>query len=456
MYKLSTVDLGCTQAADYVQEVIRRVKNRDPDQKEFHQTIEEVLPSLVPLLDKHPEYMPALLRVVEPEQIVQFRVAWVDQNGEQHVNRGFRVQFSSAIGPYKGGLRFHPSVNVSILKFLGFEQVWKNSLTGMPIGGGKGGSDFDPKGKSDIEVMSFCQAFMTELARHIGANTDVPAGDIGVGGREIGFLFGQYKRLKNEFVGVLTGKGMTYGGSSIRPEATGYGLVYFVREMLKQQSKSYAGLKAIVSGAGNVAQYCAERLILYGAKPITLSDSRGWLHCKEGFTAESLELVMKAKNVDRITLEEMSPPEGCEYHEGSVWDNPPSADLALPCATQNEINLPQAQKLKQAGVFLVAEGANMPSSNEAIEFYIKNSIAYGPAKAANAGGVGVSALEMAQNSMRTTWKREEVDARLDEMMTNIFRESQAAAEEFNVPLYQGANIAGARRVLDAMLAEGIL
>ena len=441
-----------------INKVLDIVKQRDPDQPEFIQAVTEVLTSLVPIIEKEPKYIKILPMLVEPERVILFRVPWVNDKGEFCVNRGFRVQFNSAIGPYKGGCRFRGNVNLSILKFLGFEQVFKNSLTTLPMGGGKGGSDFDPAGKSDGEVMRFCQSFMLELQRHIGADTDVPAGDIGVGAREVGYMFGQYKRIKNVFEGVITGKGIPFGGSLIRTEATGYGLVYFVTEMLKARNQEIKGLRAMVSGSGNVAEYCCEKLLQLGAIPISCSDSKGAILFKDGMTKEHLDAIKAIKTVHRTSLfkiKELYPNlKGYEYVEGSVWNCKIPCDLALPCATQNEI-LPEHVPIMVAnGVKLVAEGANMPSKNETIDLYMKNNLYYGPGKAANAGGVSVSGLEMTQNSMRLAWSREEVDEKLKSIMHNIFVEANEAAEMYHVPLYQGANLAGFKRVAEAMLAYG--
>ena len=439
---------------------------RDPNQPEFFEAVMEVYDSIKPALDRNPRYRQAkiLERVVEPERVILFRTPWTDDTGEIHVNRGFRIQMNSAIGPYKGGLRFHPSVNLSILKFLAFEQVFKNALTTLPMGGGKGGSDFNPKGKSDAEVMRFCQSFMMELFRHIGPNTDVPAGDIGVGGREVGFLFGMYKRLRNEFTGVLTGKGFNWGGSLIRPEATGYGSVYFADEMLKTRNDAMEGKVALVSGAGNVAQYTIEKLLDYGAKPVTVSDSNGCIYDEEGIDREKLAYIMDLKNVRRGRIKEyaekypnavytpVDPNRDCN----PLWNH--KADLAFPSATQNEINGKDAQNLVDNGVFLVSEGANMPSTPEAINIYKQHNFLYGPAKAANAGGVAVSGLEMSQNSLRLHWTREEVDRRLHNIMIAIHRQARETAEAYGVPgdLQAGANIAGFVKVADAMLDQGLV
>ena len=439
--------------------IYEEVLKRNPGETEFHQAVKEVLDSLGPVLEKHPEYVEAKVgeRIVEPERQIMFRVPWQDDKGNVHVNRGFRFEFNSALGPYKGGLRFHPSVNASILKFLGFEQVFKNSLTTLPMGGGKGGSDFDPKGKSDNEVMRFCQSFMTELFRHIGPDTDVPAGDIGVGGREIGFLFGQYKRLRNEFTGVLTGKALNWGGSLIRPEATGYGCVYFAEEMLKTRSQNFEGKVCTVSGSGNVAQYTIEKLNQLGAKCISLSDSDGTIYDPDGIDAEKLAFVLDLKNVQRGRIKEYADKYGVQYQQGErPWAI--KCDCAFPSATQNEINGDDAKKLLKNGCKLVAEGANMPSTPEAIDQYLEKKILYGPAKAANAGGVATSGLEMSQNSMRLSWTREEVDERLHNIMIAIHKHCYEAAQEYGQPgnLVMGANIAGFVKVADAMLDQGLV
>uniref|UniRef100_A0A7S3G024 Glutamate dehydrogenase n=1 Tax=Palpitomonas bilix TaxID=652834 RepID=A0A7S3G024_9EUKA len=439
-------------------EIFEAVKARDPHQPEFLQAVREVFDSLKPVVEKEPKYLPILERICEPERAIQFRVPWVDDNGVEQVNRGFRVQFNSAIGPYKGGLRFHPSVNLSIIKFLGFEQIFKNSLTTLPMGGGKGGSDFDPKGRSDAEVMRFCQSFMTELQRHIGPNCDVPAGDIGVGGREIGFMFGQYKRLRNNFEGVLTGKGINWGGSLIRPEATGYGCVYFVDNMLTGAGKSIAGMTAAISGSGNVAQYATEKLIELGAKPVSLSDSSGHIYVESGIDREILDYVMQIKNVERKRISVVAEkfPEKVKFVAGQrPWGY--KVDLALPCATQNEIDEADANTLVKNGVIAVGEGANMPSTLEATEVFLKNGVFFAPAKAANAGGVAVSGLEMSQNSLRLAWTREEVDEKLKKIMKDIYNNSSAAAEKYGLKsnLVAGANIAGFLKVADSMLAQGV-
>ena len=444
----------------YLNSVLAIVKAKNRGEDEFHQAVEEVLETLAPALERHPEYIEAKIveRLVEPERMIVFRVPWLDDTCSVQVNRGFRVEFNSAIGPYKGGLRFHPSVNQGILKFLGFEQVLKNSLTTLPMGGGKGGSDFDPKGKSDTEVMRFCQSFMTELSRHIGPNTDVPAGDIGVGGREIGYLFGQYKRVRNAFEGVLTGKNLNWGGSLIRPEATGYGTVYFANEMLKTRGKSFDGLRVAVSGSGNVAQYATQKATEFGGKVITLSDSNGYIVDEDGITPEKLAYVFELKNVRRGRIKEYADEfPGAVYHEGvGVWSVP--VDVALPCATQNELDGDDAATLLRNGCFCVAEGANMPSTPEAIEAFQAASILYGPGKAANAGGVAVSGLEMSQNSMRLAWTREEVDQRLHGIMCSIHEACMSTAEEYSRPgdYMLGANIAGFIKVADSMLDQGVV
>ncbi|MEC7198087.1 MAG: NADP-specific glutamate dehydrogenase, partial [Candidatus Thermoplasmatota archaeon] len=407
-----------------MKEVYDSVQTRDPDQPEFHQAVEEVLESLGPVIEKQPEYIPVVKAIVEPERIIQFRVPWYDDSGDLQVNRGFRIQMNGAIGPYKGGLRFHPSVNQSILKFLAFEQVFKNSLTGLPMGGGKGGSDFDPKGKSEAEVRRFCQSFMMELWRHIGADLDVPAGDIGVGGREIGYMFGMYRKLANEFTGVLTGKGMSYGGSLIRPEATGYGTVYFAREMLSTKDKSFQGARVAISGSGNVAQFAAEKVLDLGGKPVTFSDSSGFIYDSEGIDRQKLAYVMDLKNNRRGRIKEYAKEYGCEYTEtepepnlNGLWGV--EVDIALPCATQNEMNGEEARMLVDNGCVAVAEGANMPCTPEAIECFHQHGLLFAPGKASNAGGVATSGLEMSQNSLRLNWPREEVDRRLEEIMVNI-------------------------------------
>ena len=440
----------------YTDSIIENVIKKNPNEPEFIQAVTEVMNSLKLVVDNEPKYQDASLleRIVEPERVVMFRVPWVDDNGKVQVNRGYRVQFNSAIGPYKGGLRFHPSVNLSIIKFLGFEQIFKNSLTGLPIGGGKGGSDFDPKGKSDREVMAFCQSFMTELCRHIGADTDVPAGDIGVGGREIGFLYGQYKRIRNLSEGVLTGKGLTYGGSLARTEATGYGLVYLVDELLRCKGDTLEGKTVAVSGAGNVAIYATEKATQLGAKVVTLSDSNGWIYDANGI---DLDLVKDIKELRRGRIKEYveKHPEAV-YHEGTgVWTVP--CDVALPCATQNELHLDDAKALVANGCKVVAEGANMPTTLEATEYLQTNKIYFVPGKASNAGGVATSALEMSQNSMRLSWSFEEVDEKLRGIMVNIFHNIDDAAKAYGVEddFVAGANIAGFKKVADAMLAQGV-
>ncbi len=446
-------------AKTIIQNVYEEVLKRNPGEVEFHQAVKEVLSSLEPVLERHPEYIEERIldRIVEPERQIIFRVPWQDDKGNFRINRGFRFEFNSALGPYKGGLRFHPTVNAGILKFLGFEQVFKNSLTTLPMGGGKGGSDFDPKGKSDNEVMRFCQSFMTELERHIGPNTDVPAGDIGVGGREIGYLFGQYKRLRNEFTGVLTGKALGWGGSLIRPEATGYGCVYFADEMLKIRNQTFKGKICIVSGSGNVAQYTVEKLNQLGAKPVSLSDSNGTIYDRDGINDEKLAFIKELKNVRRGRIKEYADKFGAEYREGKrPWDI--KCDCAFPSATQNEIDGKDAQTLLKNGCTLVSEGANMPSTPEAIEQYIAKKIMYGPAKAANAGGVATSGLEMSQNAMMMSWAREEVNKRLHNIMIAIHKQCYEAAQEYGQPdnLLMGANIAGFVKVADAMIDQGLV
>ena len=442
---------------EYLKGLMEDVKKRNPGEPEFHQAVSEVLESLEPVVEKYPEFIEkgVLASIVEPERIIKFRVPWVDDAGRVQINRGFRIQFNSAIGPYKGGLRFHPSVYEGIIKFLGFEQIFKNSLTGLPIGGGKGGSDFDPKGKSDGEVMRFCQSFMTELAKHIGADTDVPAGDIGVGAREIGYLFGQYKRLRNEFTGVLTGKGLTYGGSLARKEATGYGLCYFTDAMMKDHGDSFKGKTVVISGSGNVAIYACEKATTLGGKVVAMSDSNGYVYDKNGI---DLAAVKDIKEVRRGRIKEYltAHPEA-EYHEGcsGIWTI--KCDVALPCATQNEINEESAKALVKNGVKVVAEGANMPSTPEAIHTFQQAGVLFGPAKAANAGGVATSALEMTQNSERLSWTFEEVDAKLHDIMVNIYHNAANAAKEFGMTgnLVAGANIAGFMKVAKSMLAYGV-
>ncbi len=442
----------------YLAELMETVIKRNPGEPEFHQAVREVLESLEPVIEKHPEYIEkgVLESIVEPERIIKFRVPWVDDNGVVRVNRGFRVQFNSAIGPYKGGLRLHPSVYEGIIKFLGFEQIFKNSLTGLPIGGGKGGSDFDPKGKSDMEVMRFCQSFMTELSKHIGADTDVPAGDIGTGAREIGYMFGQYKRLRNEFTGVLTGKGLTYGGSLARKEATGFGLCYFTEEMLNAKGNSFKGKTVVISGSGNVAIYANQKATELGAKVVAMSDSNGYIVDENGI---DLDCIKQIKEVERKRIKEyLNVHPEAKYVEGcsGIWNV--KCDIALPCATQNELDEAAAKTLIANGVIAVAEGANMPSTPEAIHAFQKAGVLFGPAKAANAGGVATSALEMSQNSMRYSWTFEEVDQKLHDVMINIYRNAAAAAEEYGMKdnLVAGANIAGFIKVADAMLAFGVV
>lgn len=441
----------------YVDSVIEQVKAKNANEPEFIQAVTEVLTSLKPVIDANPEYEKAglLERIVEPERVIMFRVPWVDDSGKVQVNRGFRVQFNSCLGPYKGGLRPHPSVNLGIIKFLGFEQIFKNSLTTLPMGGGKGGSDFDPKGKSDAEVMRFCQSFMTELCKHVGADTDVPAGDIGTGAREIGYMFGQYKRIRNVWEGVLTGKGLSYGGSLARTEATGYGLIYFVQEYLKGKGDSFEGKTVAVSGSGNVAIYATEKAQQLGAKVVTLSDSTGWIYDANGI---DLDLVKQIKEVERGRISEYAKRrEGVEYHEGrGVWTI--KVDIALPCATQNELFIEDAKMLAANGCQIVAEGANMPTTMDATQYLQENGVVFMPGKAANAGGVATSGLEMSQNSERLSWSFEEVDAKLQGIMVNIFHAADDAAREYGVEgdYVAGANIAGFKKLADAMLAQGIV
>ena len=443
-----------------IQAFMDRVAERNPNEPEFLQAVEEVAEAIVPFMEANPKYKDAkvLERIVEPERVIMFRVPWTDDAGNVQVNRGYRIEFNSAIGPYKGGLRFHPTVNLSILKFLGFEQIFKNSLTTLPMGGGKGGSDFDPKGKSDNEVMRFCQSFMTELSRHIGANTDVPAGDIGVGGREIGYMFGQYKRIRNEFTGVLTGKGLNWGGSLIRPEATGYGCVYFAEEMLNHKGDSMKGKTVAISGSGNVAQFAAEKCIQLGAKVVTMSDSQGTIYDPEGITTEKLAYIMNLKNVVRGRIKEYaSAHSSAEFLEGQrPWGV--SVDVALPCATQNELNGDEAAALLANGCVCVAEGANMPSTPEAIEAFHNAGILFAPGKASNAGGVATSGLEMSQNSLRYNWTREEVDAKLHNIMKNIHGQcvEYGTNPDGTVDYVRGANIAGFVKVADSMLDQGVV
>lgn len=441
----------------FIETFMSYVKARDPFQKEFHQAVHEVVESITPFLLNNPKYVQSkiLERIIEPERVIQFRVPWTDDKGNVNVNRGFRVEMNSALGPYKGGLRFHPTVNLSILKFLAFEQVFKNSLTSLPLGGGKGGSDFDPKNKSDNEVMRFCQSFMTELQRHIGPNTDIPAGDIGVGGREIGFLFGQYKRIRDEFTDVITGKGLEWGGSLIRPEATGYGAVYFAQEMMKLKGESFEEKTVCISGSGNVAQYAAEKVMELGGKVVTMSDSSGFIHDPVGIDREKLDFIMELKNVNRGRIKEYAERYGCEYRANErPWSI--KCDVALPCATENEINQQEAVMLLKNGCEVVSEGANMPSTPEAIHEYHKGRILYAPGKAANAGGVAVSGLEMTQNSMRLNWTREEVDGRLHTIMKSIHEMCVKYGKHDDgwVNYVDGANIAGFVKVAKAMMAQG--
>ena len=441
-----------------VQEFLDKVSQRNPHEPEFLQAVHEVAETIIPFIEENKKYQNHMLleRMVEPERVVMFRVPWTDDNGDIQVNRGFRIQMNSAIGPYKGGLRFHPSVNLSILKFLAFEQVFKNSLTTLPMGGGKGGSDFDPKGKSDKEVMRFCQSFMTELSKHIGANTDVPAGDIGVGSREVGYMFGQYKRLQNEFTGILTGKGLSYGGSLIRPEATGYGNVYFAQNMLKTKGDSLDGKTVVISGSGNVAQYAAEKALQLGAKVVTMSDSGGYIYDEEGINEEKLSFIMEIKNEKRGRIKEyLDKYSDAKYHEGKTpWGE--KCDVALPCATQNELQEEDAKKLVENGCKLVGEGANMPCTPEAVEVFQKAKILFSPGKASNAGGVATSGLEMSQNSLRLNWTSEEVDQKLHQIMNDIHEACVKYGSDDNgyVDYVKGANIAGFVKVADAMLAQG--
>jgi glutamate dehydrogenase (NADP+) len=444
--------------SEFVSSFMEKVREKNPAQPEFIQAVQEVVESLEPALKRHPEYREAkiLERIVEPERVLIFRVPWLDDKGQVQVNRGFRIEYNSAIGPYKGGLRFHPTVNLGILKFLGFEQVFKNALTTLPMGGGKGGSDFDPKGKSDNEVMKFCQSFMNELFRHIGPDTDVPAGDIGVGGREIGFLFGQWKKLRNEFSGVFTGKGLTWGGSLIRPEATGYGCTYFAEEMLKTRGESLKGKTVTISGSGNVAQYACQKVTQLGGKVVTLSDSEGSVYDKNGIDAGKLAWVIELKNVKRGRIREYAEKYKCEFRQKRPWDI--KCDVAIPSATQNEVDKTDAETLVNNKCFCVSEGANMPSTPEAVEVFLKNKVLYGLGKAANAGGVATSGLEMSQNSQRLAWTREEVDAKLHSIMISIHKVAYETSKEYgdpgNYPL--GANIAGFLKVADAMMAQGLV
>lgn len=439
-----------------VNEFMAKVIAKNQGETEFHQAVKEVAETLMPFLDEHPEYKyeKVLERMTEPERVIMFRIPWVDDKGELQLNRGFRIEMNSALGPYKGGLRFHPTVNLGILKFLAFEQIFKNSLTTLPMGGGKGGSDFDPKGKSDNEVMRFCQSFMTELQRHIGPNTDVPAGDIGVGGREIGYMFGQYKRIRNEFTGVLTGKALEWGGSLIRPEATGYGAVYFADEMLKTRGDSMKGKTVAISGSGNVAQFAVEKVTQLGGKVVTLSDSSGYIYDPEGIDEEKLKYVLELKNIRRGRISEYAEKYGVEYHEGKrPWGV--ICDVALPCATQNELDKADAETLTGNGCFVISEGANMPSTPEAVEHFLESRVLYGPGKAANAGGVAVSGLEMSQNSMRISWTREEVDARLQQIMKDIHETCvEYGSEDGFINYVKGANIGGFIKIAKAMMAQG--
>lgn len=443
-----------------IKNFLEKVSTRNQNEPEFMQAVHEVAETVIPFIEKNKKYQNKMLleRMVEPERVVMFRIPWLDDKGDIQVNRGFRIQMNSAIGPYKGGLRFHPSVNLSILKFLAFEQTFKNSLTTLPMGGGKGGSDFDPKGKSDNEVMRFCQSFMTELQRHIGPNADVPAGDIGVGAREIGFMFGQYKRIQNEFTGILTGKGLSYGGSLIRPEATGYGNVYFAQNMLKTKGEKLEGKTIVISGAGNVAQYAAEKATQLGAKVVTMSDSGGFIYDKDGIDADKLQFIMELKNERRGRISEyVDQYSGAEYHEGKTpWDI--KCDIALPCATQNELDKEDAQALVSNGCMCVGEGANMPCTPEAIEVFHKEKILFSPGKASNAGGVATSGLEMSQNSMRYNWTSEEVDKKLHEIMNDIHEAcvEYGTTEDGYIDYVKGANIAGFVKVADAMLAQGVV
>ena len=449
--KTNPMDAQLKKFMDYVMA-------KNPSEPEFYQAVQEVAETIFPFLDENPKYKAAKVfeRMIEPERIIIFRVPWIDDKGEVQINRGYRIEMNSAIGPYKGGLRFHPTVNLGILKFLAFEQVFKNSLTSLPMGGGKGGSDFDPKGKTDNEVMRFCQSFMTELCRHIGPDTDVPAGDIGVGGREVGYMFGQYKRIRNEFTGVLTGKGIEYGGSLIRPEATGYGCVYFAQEMLATINEGIKGKVVAVSGSGNVAQFATQKVIELGGKVVTLSDSNGYIYDKDGIDTEKLAFIMQLKNVKRGRIRDYADQYGCKYVEGSSRPWNEVCDIALPCATENELNEEEATTLVKNGCICVSEGANMPSTPAAVEVFLKNKILYGPGKAANAGGVATSGLEMSQNSLRLSWTREEVDQRLHNIMINIHKSCvQFGKEEDGYVNYvKGANIGGFVKVADAMMAQG--
>lgn len=456
---MSTTSKNQKAIEEKIEAFVKQVAKKNTHEAEFLQAVHEVAETVIPFIEENPKYADhnLLERMVEPERVIMFRVPWMDDKGNARVNRGFRIEMNSAIGPYKGGLRFHPTVNLSVLKFLAFEQVFKNSLTTLPMGGGKGGSDFDPKGKSDNEVMRFCQSFMTELSRHIGPDTDVPAGDIGVGGREIGYLFGQYKRIRNEFTGVLTGKGLSYGGSLIRPEATGYGCVYFVREMLDSRGDNLEGKTVSISGSGNVAQYACEKATELGAKVVTVSDSGGYVYDKEGINQEKLDFIKELKNEKRGRISEYAEKFGCEYFEGErPWSV--KCDVALPCATQNELNQKEAQTLIKNGLILVAEGANMPCTPEAVEEFHKAKIFFAPGKASNAGGVATSGLEMTQNSMRYNWTSEEVDNKLQEIMKDIHHScvQYGCNDKGFVDYVRGANIAGFVKVADAMIAQGIV
>ena len=440
-----------------VKQFLSWVKETNPGESEFLQAVEEVAEAVLPMLDDHPRFnnMKILERMVEPERVISFRVPWLDDNGNVQVNRGYRIEMNSAIGPYKGGLRFHPSVNLSILKFLAFEQVFKNALTTLPMGGGKGGSNFNPKGKSDNEIMKFCQSFMSELCRHIGPNTDVPAGDIGVGAREIGYMFGQYKRIRNEFTGVLTGKGLGWGGSLIRPEATGYGNVYFAQNMLAVNGDSLKNKTVVISGSGNVAQYSCEKATELGAKVVSMSDSSGYIYDKDGIDLEKLAFIMHLKNIQRGRIKTYADHYGCEFHEGRPWSL--KCDIALPCATQNELNKSEAEDLVSNGCICVSEGANMPSTPEAVEVFLDAKILFAPGKASNAGGVATSGLEMSQNSLRMNWTREEVDTKLKTIMNDIHSQCVEHGKEGDFVNYvKGANIAGFLKVADAMLDQGIV
>ncbi|MFH0896396.1 MAG: NADP-specific glutamate dehydrogenase [Bacteroidota bacterium] len=440
-----------------VEQFMAKVIAKNPGEVEFHQAVKEVVQSLLPFIEEHPKYKGVLERIAEPERVIMFRVPWLDDKGEFQINRGFRIEMNSAIGPYKGGLRFHPTVNLGVLKFLAFEQVFKNSLTTIPMGGGKGGCDFDPKGKSDNEVMKFTQSFMTELQRHIGPQTDVPAGDIGVGGREIGFMFGQYKRIRNEFTGVLTGKGLEWGGSLIRPEATGYGQVYFAEEMLKTRKESFKGKTVVVSGSGNVAQYATQKATELGGKVVTLSDSSGYIYDPKGIDAEKLAYVMELKNVKRGRIEDYAKKFGCEFIAGKTpWGV--KCDVALPSATQNELNGDDAKALIANGCFCVSEGANMPSTPDAVDYFIEKKILFGPGKAANAGGVATSGLEMAQNAGHTSWSREEVDSKLHNIMISIHKTCEKYGKDKDgfINYVNGANIGGFVKVAESMLAQGLV